>query len=81
MSWSALPENVRLAATATLTEKQLAVFKLELAGLSLRQIGRHLDIARATALDHTEAAHRNLLRAGVRQDGSGKWIIDTKEAA
>lgn len=79
MSWNRLPAEVQTTATKALTEKQLDAFKLELAGLSMRNIARHLEIARTTAQDRLEATHKALRAAGVRQDATGQWTI--KEAA
>lgn len=81
MSWNMLPEEVKQAAQVTLTEKQLTVFKLELAGLSVRSIGRHLNIARQGAADHLYAAHKNLRAAGVHQDEYGRWTLQRDEVA
>lgn len=75
MSWNAAPVEVRVLAESVLTEKQLAAFKLELAGLSVRAIGRHLDVARSTATDRLESAHSALRKAGVRQDEFGRWSL------
>lgn len=81
MSWNRVPEHVQGVAAGVLTDKQLAAWKLELAGLSLRAIGRHLGIARQTAADRVEAAHTALRRAGVRQDETGTWTLTQEEAA
>lgn len=62
-----------------LTEKQLAAFKLELAGLSMRAISRHLEVARQTAADRIDGAHRVLRAAGVRQDEFGQWTLQTEK--
>lgn len=79
MSWNSLPRDVQTGAVEALTEKQLAAFKLELAGLSVRNIARHLEIARTTAQDRLESAHRALRSVGIGQDHNGNWIL--KEVA
>jgi hypothetical protein len=83
VSWNTLPEDVREMAADTLTEKQLAAFKLELSGLGVRRIAKHLGLATTTAKDRLDRAHTHLLLAGVRQDDVGQWFIqpNSKEAA
>lgn len=81
MSWQLLAEPVRAAAVAALTEKQLEAWKLELAGYGLRRIGWELDLSRGAVADRIAAAHLNLRRAGVWQDASGNWHLNTEEAA
>lgn len=83
MSLGTLPPEVRDVARRVLTERQLEAFELELLGWSHRRIATHMDVGTRSAYDRLKAAHRNLLKAGLRLDGSGAWHMDsdTKEAA
>lgn len=80
MTWEQLPDDVKTVAERALTVKQLEVFKLHVAGLSDHQMMWKLGIHRSTARDRLNAATLNLLRAGVRQDPSGRWHY-SEEAA
>lgn len=78
MTWNALPADIRTTAETVLAPGQLEAFKLELLGYGTRRIALELDLSRGAVTDRLTGAHRNLLRAGIRQDGSGQW---RKEAA
>lgn len=73
MSWQQLPTEVREAAQAVLTPKQLDVFKLTLAGCSPYRISVMLSVSRRTVRDHIHASHIRLEQAGVRRDASGRY--------
>lgn len=85
MSWASLPPEVRAVAEEHLTEKQLEAWKLELAyaaqGGGVRKIAMHLGVARTTASDRLEAAHRNLRQNGVTLNEFGRWTVRQQEAA
>lgn len=75
MSWRDLEPELRALAVEALTAKQLDAWKLELAGYGARTIGQMLDLSKTAVTDRLAAAHRRLERAGVCQDGSGRWYI------
>lgn len=65
-NWDELPAELRHAINDNLTTLQAQAFVLALYGLSLGQISRAMDITRATAKGHVDAAVRNLRKAGVQ---------------
>ena len=73
MSWSTISPTIQAIAEDALTDKQLATWKLELAGWGHRKIGLHLGITRATVRDHLDATHLKLTQHGIRQDASGHY--------
>lgn len=75
MSWNSLSPEVQQLAEDVLTEKQLQAWKLELAGLSLHEISRHLDLSRAAIKERLDGAYRKLRKSGLTQDGSGAWSL------
>jgi transcriptional regulator len=76
MSWADLDLATRQLAQATLTPKQLDVWKLELAGVTAYRMELMLDTSRSNIREHLRAARRNLFRAGLRQDDNGNWRIE-----
>lgn len=56
MSWNTLDRRHQQIAERELTDRQLQVFKLWLAGHSSRRIARALDIAEPTARGHLDRA-------------------------
>ena len=58
------PAVVEIARRA-LTDRQLETWELHTAGESLRAIAYRLDVARTTAGDRLDAAHRQLRKHGV----------------
>lgn len=76
MSWNRLDPGLRQAIAAALTPAQLEAFTLELAGYGSRAIAQALDLSRSSVLSRLENAHRRLLHAGLRQDGSGRWFLE-----
>jgi DNA-binding NarL/FixJ family response regulator len=76
MSWQTLDPAVRETAERVLTEKQLDAWRLEADGSSIRDIAFRLDIAKTTASDRLEAAHRILRRAGVRMSPNGIYYLE-----
>lgn len=83
MSWNNLPAQVQELVEATLTAKQLEAFMLETNNPTwgIRRIAQELDIVRSAADDRIRNAHRNLRLAGLTQDGSGRWHLQSEEAA
>jgi len=79
MSWASLHPDVQTVAQTTLTQKQLDVWKLELAGASENQIARILDCSRWTVRDHLATVTDKLSRAGIRQSVTGRFYL--KETA
>lgn len=71
-----LPAEVRDIAERILTPKQLEAFKLEQAGLGLQRIARLLGVTKTAVVSRIDAAHLKLLRAGCRQDASGRWFVE-----
>lgn len=76
MSWKTLDPSLQEAVAAVLTPAQLEAFTLELAGYGSRAIAQALDLSRSSVLSRLENAHRRLLQAGLRQDGSGRWHLE-----
>ena len=68
-------------AQQTLTPGQLAVFQLWHHGHSQRAIAHQLGLARTTVIDRYDAACRNLHRAGVRFDASGRPYLEETTVA
>lgn len=77
MSYADLPDEVRKIAARELTDKQLEAFVYECSGLGFLTIGRLLDISKQSVAARIDGAHRKLRKAGVRQDASGEWYIET----
>lgn len=81
MSWNTLPPHIQEAAEKVLTQGQLQVFKLELAGLSKRGIALHLDLPRTTVYDRLQSTERTLRLNGITQDEFGRWHTTERTAA
>lgn len=79
MSWNRLDPQVQEIAVAVLTEKQLAAFKLELSGMSLRSVALHQGVARTTLKERLDATYKRLRAEGVNQDASGNWHLDREK--
>ena len=72
--WSSLPADVQALAGVVLTVKQRDIWKLELGGMSPRQIADALGVSRSNVREHLDAAHRKLAASGVRYE-QGEWLL------
>ena len=79
MSWASLDSRIRTIAQNELTEKQLDVFKLYVAGCGHKRIAMMLFIGIPTARTHLDAANHTLAKHGVLQTGPRSYVL--KEAA
>lgn len=81
MSWNALQPKIRRIAVETLTERQMEVWTLYLAGCGQRRIATMLDLERATVREHLDAIHRRLRRHGVHRRADGTYYLEEATAA
>ena len=75
MSWGLLPVEVREVAVSVLTARQLEAWKLELAGLSLRQIAGGQSVSVSTVRGRLRDVRHKLRMAGVEQDSGGRFFV------
>lgn len=83
MSWNRLDARVRDVAVCELTDLQLQVLKLHLAGLGYRRISVMLTPARdpKTIRGHLDAAHRTLAQHGIHRRDDGTYYLQENQAA
>lgn len=63
MSWNRVPADIQRTAEANLTQRQLDVLKLHLAGCGTRRIATMLSISEPTAREHLRLAKLRLAQA------------------
>lgn len=68
-------------ARKVLSDKQFEAWELELAGYTSRRMMWLLGVPRSTILSRLEAAHLNLLNAGIRIDpATGRYYLEEPAA-
>lgn len=71
-----LPPEVRQLAETVLTAKQFEAWELEAAGHSPREIMWRLNLHKSSVQDRLDAAHLNLMRAGVQMTDQGDYYLE-----